>query len=782
MAVAGVLTHSSLVAAAPASYKGISPDGGIVFFETEDRLVPGDTDSKRDIYERSFDPTVGEGGTFVTRQVSTGPTGGNDAYNAIFEEAGAEGERAFLSTDESLVGADVDHASDVYARDLTTGATVLVSVAAASCNGGPCGNGEVGSTFLGSTLDGDVAFFASGERLAGGDEDAAFDVYARDLTDDTTTLVSEAAPGCVGACGDGPAPSTFEVVSDDGTTAYFTTTESLSSADGDAFQDVYRRDLVGGATSLVSTAGTCPAGLECDAVFRGTNPSASSVFFQTTEQLDPADDDEGASDLYAWTGGSIDLISAADAGCGSCGDEGLPATFAGTSADGRTVLFQIGEPLTATDLDGAVDVYKRDRDAATTTLISVPGTCPLTLCNAIFRATSADGAKVAFQTTERLDGGDGDKAVDLYLRDMEAGTTTLVSAAAPGCAGCGGDDVDAKFGTASPTLVRILFSTAEALAPGDGDEGVDVYERDLSGTPTTSLLSVMGVCPLGGGQSCDSTFEASSDDASRLVFSTVERLGVDDVDSEADLYERADGLTRLVSTGNAVELGPSTPILTATSPASPNPSLEPAILGQSDSGSAIKIYATSDCSGAPVKTGTAAQLTGAGIKLVVAVGSTTTFWATATDGNGDTSACSASGLKYQQAAPLGSGEPPPVDDGGGGAASEGASGGGGTGSRSGSGGGRRVGNAQPVVPQTRITFGPASKTQARRPVFRFTDTTGQNGTEFRCKVDRGRWKGCSSPYRAQRLSPGAHAFSVRGTNSGLSEIRPVARKFRVVGR
>jgi hypothetical protein len=86
------------------------------------------------------------------------------------------------------------------------------------------------------------------------------------------------------------------------------------------------------------------------------------------------------------------------------------------------------------------------------------------------------------------------------------------------------------------------------------------------------------------------------------------------------------------------------------------------------------------------------------------------------------------------------------------------------------------------MPQTRITFGPASKTQTRRPVFRFTDATGQSGTEFRCRIDRRRWKGCSSPYRAQRLSPGAHAFSVKGTNSGLSEIRPVARKFRVVGR
>src|SRR3954463_2490963 len=94
-----LLLIPAVALAAPATYKGSSSTGGVVFFETEERLVPGDTDNKRDIYERSFDPNV-EGGTYVTRQVSTGLTGGNDAFNALFEGNSPDGERAFFSTEE----------------------------------------------------------------------------------------------------------------------------------------------------------------------------------------------------------------------------------------------------------------------------------------------------------------------------------------------------------------------------------------------------------------------------------------------------------------------------------------------------------------------------------------------------------------------------------------------------------------------------------------------------------------------------------------------------------
>ena len=39
-------------ATAAPSFKAVSTSGEVVFFETDEQLVPGDTDTKRDVYER----------------------------------------------------------------------------------------------------------------------------------------------------------------------------------------------------------------------------------------------------------------------------------------------------------------------------------------------------------------------------------------------------------------------------------------------------------------------------------------------------------------------------------------------------------------------------------------------------------------------------------------------------------------------------------------------------------------------------------------------------------
>src|SRR5215467_11866227 len=119
-------------AAFSVSYKGSSLDGKAVFFETEESLVAGDTDTKRDVYERYYDAEP-EIESYVTREVSLGPAGGNDAYNATFEKTDKLGTRVFFSTAESLVGEDTDLKADVYMRDLETGTTTLVSRGEEAC-------------------------------------------------------------------------------------------------------------------------------------------------------------------------------------------------------------------------------------------------------------------------------------------------------------------------------------------------------------------------------------------------------------------------------------------------------------------------------------------------------------------------------------------------------------------------------------------------------------------------------------------------------------------------
>ena len=217
-------------------------------------------------------------------------------------------------------------------------------------------------------------------------------------------------------------------------------------------------------------------------------------------------------------------------------------------------------------------------------------------------------------------------------------------------------------------------------------------------------------------------------------------------------------------------------------------STEPSVIGSEDeaveSTAVVKLYTSLDCSGEPAATGTVEELE-EGIAVSVESDAVTKFTATA-EAEGFVSACSAPPLEYRQEAPT-----PPGEEGEGGGESGGGEGGGGSSGEGGRAPLRRPLRPAPmkthdgvayVTPITRITFGPAFKTRIRRPVFRFTDSTGQPDTRFICRVDRRRWKGCASPVRLKGLGQWRHVFRVKAVNAvGLWEVRPKKRKFKLVG-
>jgi hypothetical protein len=84
-----------------------------------------------------------------------------------------------------------------------------------------------------------------------------------------TTLVS--APGA-GASGS-PATMTFRRTSSDGSRAIFTTTERLTGADGDTFNDVYQR--AAGTTTLLSVEAGPPLGVPPNTAI-SSGPTSSS--------------------------------------------------------------------------------------------------------------------------------------------------------------------------------------------------------------------------------------------------------------------------------------------------------------------------------------------------------------------------------------------------------------------------------------------------------------------------------------------------------------------------
>jgi hypothetical protein len=768
LALLAICVSAPAATASSARFEGSSADGKVVFFTTADKLVSGDSDSSQDVFERSKDPSAE--GEYVTREVSIGPTGGNDARDAQYAGASSDGNRVFFSTRESLVPQDDDKSVDVYMRDLEANTTTLVSQGDSSCASSGCGNAELNSSIVsgGVVPDGERAFFATTEKLTADDDDSAVDIYVRDIAADTTTRVSQGGASCASSgCGNGDAPAIFREASANGDKAFFTTSEALVSADSDEeLSDVYQRDLTNGTTSLVSTPGACPSGADCNAVYGGASSDGSHIFFETREQVSGADTD-AASDVYDWSGGVATLASTGPDG----GNGNDNATYAGSSADGSAVFFETNETLdAAADTDTSQDVYRRR--AGVTSLVST-GPEDGGSADASFAWSSADGSIAIFGTAEALTPDDEDASQDVYKR--EGGTSTLISTT-----GDGGGEFDAAFTGASSDGATAFFVTSEPLVTADEDESQDIYERSSEGTSLVSTGALNG----NGENSSDP--RGISEDGAYAFFTTAERLAEGDLDAEEeDVYQHTASGTLLVSTGNSKPLGPAPPSALSTTPASPGESTTPAIHGQSEEGAAIKIYTTSDCSGEQAEAptgepagGTAEQLADPeqGIPVKVAPGSETTFYATA-EAEGIVSACS-KGVTYRQQDAPPPPPPPPGEEGGTGSGGDGGNKGGKGGSKK---GGNGNGGITYVMPESRITFGPSFKTRKRRPVFRFVDATGQPGSRFFCKLDRRKWRPCGSPVKLRRLKRGKHVFRVKAENAvGTWENTPSKRRFKVV--
>jgi hypothetical protein len=84
----------------------------------------------------------------------------------------------------------------------------------------------------------------------------------------------------------------------------------------------------------------------------------------------------------------------------------------------------------------------------------------------------------------------------------------------------------------------------------------------------------------------------------------------------------------------------------------------------------------------------------------------------------------------------------------------------------------------PRPPDTRMGKKPARRTATRRA--RFTFAADQPGSRFECKLDKGRFKPCHSPF-THRVEPGRHRFSVRAVNrAGEADRSPASFRWTVL--
>ncbi|HKO99187.1 MAG TPA: Calx-beta domain-containing protein [Pyrinomonadaceae bacterium] len=210
-----------------------------------------------------------------------------------------------------------------------------------------------------------VVFYSQAGDLVPMDSTQAADIFVRDLQLNKTTLVSAKPDGT-------RAGGIFGLISDNGRyVAFFSNASNIVNNDTNSSNDVFLRDLHTGTTKLVSVnaSGTASGKLGGSELI-SLSPDGRFVTFQSlAEDLTPLNVSSWTSNIYIrdMVNNVTKLVSiSADGTSGSNG-----TTFGGsTSADGRYVVFtSAGTNLVANDTNTR-DIFLRDVQAGTTTRLT----------------------------------------------------------------------------------------------------------------------------------------------------------------------------------------------------------------------------------------------------------------------------------------------------------------------------------------------------------------------------------------------------------------------------
>jgi Tol biopolymer transport system component len=174
---------------------------------------------------------------------------------------------------------------------------------------------------------------------------------------------------------------------------------------------------------------------------------------------------------------------------GSTSDESVAPSISG---DGRYVAFTSGDPnLVAGDSNGKRDIFVRDMQTGTTTRASLNGDGEQGNNDSSQASISGDGRYVAFfSNASNLAPSDTNVQGDVFVRDRVAGTTTQVdvdSAGNPAVPSAGSGGFRPKI-SANGRFV-VFTSNAPNLVPNDTNNFEDEFVHDLQ-TGATTRVSV----------------------------------------------------------------------------------------------------------------------------------------------------------------------------------------------------------------------------------------------------------------------------------------------------
>ncbi|WP_245295634.1 Ig-like domain-containing protein [Rhizobium rhizosphaerae] len=165
----------------------LSGDGTKLLFRTSAGLVPEDSDGGFDFYVKDLT----SGALTLVGRAADGTVANSASLAASISADGTK--IAFWSQATNLVANDTNGLTDLFVKDLVTGAVTLVTQTADGVQANRFSNQDLTTAF---SPDGNFLLFTSlAGNLVPGDTNNNFDLFVKDLRDGTITRVSTAADG-----------------------------------------------------------------------------------------------------------------------------------------------------------------------------------------------------------------------------------------------------------------------------------------------------------------------------------------------------------------------------------------------------------------------------------------------------------------------------------------------------------------------------------------------------------------------------------------------------------
>lgn len=358
-----------------------------------------------------------------TRRVTVAPDGEPANSGGFFCDVARDGAAvAFDSYASNLVDDDTNGKPDVFVWD-PSGAITRVSVTSDGRQSDSyvqlpriSGNGRF-VVFWSSTPD--LGDHGEGRRLN--------TVFVHDR------LTGETTPASVRSDGGRPNDDSGSAsISNSGRYVAFVSraTNLTAKGDGNRFSDVFVHDRRTGKTNRVSLTRKLGAP-NSDSDQPAISGNGRFVAYDSYASNIVRGDDNDSPDVFVYdrVERTTDLVSLRSDGRRSTAYSVGPSI----SRNGRFVSFSTDAVLASTDTASGRDVYVRDRATGVTEQVSLDTEDRPLNQESAWSSISDDGRYVAFATLADNPGsGDTNELMDVYVRDREAGTTTRVSVGSEG--------------------------------------------------------------------------------------------------------------------------------------------------------------------------------------------------------------------------------------------------------------------------------------------------------------------------------------------------------------